>query len=155
MFLVLVLASIFTYLSWSSPGNHRAAAAAQRDVAAGSRAPKVPEQCFPLPPHGDIRYNSKGFFRCHCYTHASCRRQRQSTPGRHGAGRPIGLLIAWLREADQYSSQADHVAAFPASREDRRAARAWFVGLEGSQSFLDLERPKTGLEDDDEPVYVP
>ena len=117
---------------------------------------KVRERIMHLPGlNGDIRYNERGFFRCHCYGHgAACRRQRQAKSGRHGAGRPLGHLLAWLREAGDHSSQQEHVASYAPSKEDRMSARTWFVSLAGSQEFLDLERPKQPGEGD-EPAYVP
>lgn len=129
---------------------------AERARELGPRAQKVKERIIHLPGlNGDIRFNEKGFFRCHCYDHGTaCRRQRQATSGRHGAGRPIGHLVAWLRQAREHRDQSDHVAAYAPSKEERMSARTWFVSLAGSQEFLDLERPKQGGEGD-EPAYVP
>ena len=83
-----------------------------RAAEVAERAPKVKELIIALPTlNGDIRFNHKGFFRAHCHdpTHNhgnhSCRRQRQATKGRLGAGRPIGLLVAWLQEANHF----DHI----------------------------------------------
>lgn len=69
----------------------------ERESEMNPRAPKNPELVLELPGiQGDLRWNQRGFFRAQCYHPGhgrTCRRQQQSTEGRFGAGRPIGLLI--------------------------------------------------------------
>ena len=139
-----------------------AAAAAEhprvREPEAGIRASKVPEVVFDLSHHGlqgDLRFNQRGFIRCHCGIHGDmCRRQRQTTAGRLGAGRPIGSLISWLRDANRHPDKRSHVLDVPASHAERKSARDWFKQLPGATAFLAFERPKAATEDE-EPRHIP
>ena len=114
------------------------------------RAPGQPEQVFDLRPdlEGDIRFNARGFMRAHCFCQAHktggrpCTRQRQTTAGRAGAGRPIGSLVAWLRQASRHGTQLEHVASAPASFEERASARAWFEALPNGSWLLSKERER-------------
>lgn len=112
------------------------------------RAPKIAETVFDLVPfgvQGDIRFNDKGFMRavCKAHPHDACRRQRQTTQGRHeSAGRPIGALVHWLRNGTSHSSQVSHVSAPVGSYRDRCAARDWFESLPGTHAILELERAR-------------
>lgn len=130
----------------------------RREPEAGIRAVKVPEVVFCLRAHGlqgDLRFNQRGFIRCHCDIHGEqCRRQRQTTAGRLGAGRPIGSLICWLRHAHEQPDKANHVVERPASHAERTSARDWFKQLPGATEFLAFERAKAAIEDE-EPRYIP
>ncbi|CAE7321324.1 unnamed protein product, partial [Symbiodinium sp. CCMP2592] len=127
---------------------------------AAGRAPRQAEIVFDMKDFGldaEIRFNAKGFLRAHCKCPGhgqSCRRQRQTTAGRAGAGRPVGSLITWLRSADQASNQAEHVAMGTETHAARSEARAWFEGLAGSNVILDLERPR-GPQEPAEPRTLP
>ena len=143
------------------PGRRpRRAAAAARGMAAGGRAAPQAEMVYDMQEFGltaELRYNARGFLRAHCkcpHHGQSCRRQRQTTPGRLGAGRPVGSLIAWLRAADEAGSQADHVALGTESHVVRSEARAWFETLPGANLILNLERPR-GPDEAAEPRYLP
>ena len=117
---------------------------------AAPRQPKQPEEVFPVPGFGDIRFSTRGsFFRAHCSLHGpTCRRQRQSTAGRHmSMGRPIGSLISWLQSSSEHITDVDHKTAATASFEDRRKAREWFESLPGGKDFADRhERELIGSE---------
>ena len=124
------------------------------------RAPKNPELVLELPGiQGDLRWNQRGFFRAQCYHPGhgrTCRRQQQSTEGRFGAGRPIGLLIAWLQTANDHDTHSSHVGIPAEARPIRQAARAWFSSsVPDADTFLQLERGKYTDESDDEPEMVP
>ena len=118
---------------------------------AGRKA-KVPEIVFSVPSGGELRYNTVGkFIRAHCHRHPKCTRQRQTTPGRLGAGRPIGGLIAWLqRDADD---KAHHMSYTP-SFEKRLAARQQFNQWDGSEEFSQFERKKYNWEVGEEPEIL-
>ena len=117
-----------------------------------SRKPKVAEIVFTLP-FGELRYNSVGnFIRAHCNKHPKCTKQRQTTPGRLGAGRPIGMLIAWLKHDAE--SKVHHMVHNP-SYEARQSARAEFNQMPGSSDFAQFERRKYHSEDGDEPLRIP
>lgn len=127
--------------------------------ATSSRAAKVAEEVFDLTPFGipgELRYNERGFMRAHCKRHgAQCRRQRQTTPGRAGAGRPIGSLVQWLREAEQHDNHLEHVCALPAMFRDRVTARNLFTTFPNADSFLNLERSQYSSEMSPEPPNIP
>ncbi len=113
-------------------------------------------------PHGvdgDLRFNQRGFIRAHCDIHSnescSCRRQRQTTAGRLGAGRPIGSLVQWLKDSHKRDTQQGHILEPHGRHSDRKAARNWFKSLPDSESFLSFERPQTDLEADEEPMNLP
>lgn len=134
-------------------------AAAVDDVPKAERAAKVPEMVIDLEANGiagDIRWNARGFMRAHCHFHGGqCRRQRQTTPGRSGAGRPIGSLVHWLRSAENYKDQISHVVALPGTFLQRSCARELFESVPGCQTFLDLERPQLSSEESSEPSKIP
>ena len=125
------------------------------------RAAGAAEQIFDLPVDGPIRgqlrFNERGFMRAHCAIHGpTCRRQRQTTAGRLGAGRPLGALLAWLGEASDHRTQIEHVCAATHSKRVRVDARRWFGTLPGSQHWLTLERqrePDSG--EPEEPDNIP
>jgi len=71
----------------------------------------------------------------------------QGKANRSAQGRPVGQLIACLRDAHRHATKADHMAT---RRDDvnvvtldaRVLARTWATGLPGFNAVLDLERPR-------------
>ena len=57
-----------------------------------------------------------------------------------GRGRPIGRLMAWLRQQFDHRAKSDHVHC-KVTREMRLQGRADFASLPNAQAFLALERP--------------
>ena len=112
-----------------------------------SRAPAVTEIAMPIVGYGFLRYNStSNFLRAHCQhpNHGkNCMRRRSVEPNasRPGQGRPIGLLICWLKSGGNYPSHKEHVAASAASYPHRLAARNWFHSLRNAAEFESKERP--------------
>lgn len=92
----------------------------QREPALG-RKKEVTEEVLKVDGYGDIRYNPRTrvfVAHCQCNGHGDCRRQRTAVrSGKHslqgfagmGAGRPLGLLCAWLLEQKSFSTRRDHV----------------------------------------------
>ncbi|CAE7949280.1 unnamed protein product [Symbiodinium sp. KB8] len=57
-----------------------------------------------------------------------------------GRGRPIGRLMAWLRQQFDHKTKSDHVHC-RVTHEMRLQGRADFADLPNARAFLDLERP--------------
>ena len=137
------------------PGRRPPRPRAARAVPAvpGQRAARNAEIVYDMQGFGlaaELRYNERGFLRAHCKDprHGqACRRQRQTTVGRLGAGRPVGSLICWLQAGAEAATQAEHVSMGTATHEARCAARAWFENLAGSSLISGLER-EVNLESD-------
>lgn len=122
------------------------------------RAQKVSETAFLLPKNGgEIRYNVRGFMRAHCPNpdHGTCTRQRQTTAGRKGAGRPIGSLVCWLQDAFKCQSKSEHIAQLTQPFIKRKAARVLFNTWPGSDCIGQFERKRYSSEEDDEPELMP
>ena len=103
-----------------------------------------------------------------CPKHEDCRKNRTVrefagggravAPGtaRAGQGRPVGLLMAWLRAADEYGDMEAHTAPMVTemlTRGARRQAREIFKARPGAEEFLSHERPRRDGEDD-EPLEI-
>jgi hypothetical protein len=83
----------------------------------------------------------------HCPLHKNCRMNRtvNSSSGKPGQGRPMGQIIAWLRDGPNHTSAAAHgatkrsevVVSWPL----RVAAREWVSTLPGIEVMLEKERP--------------
>ncbi len=106
------------------------------------------EYIFTLTGHGEIRYSFTNFYmRAYCLKHGrQCTRQRTVIPSRSGvAGRPVGHLTAWLRQADQFGGAKDHMKAPAASLELRQGAREYllssFEGREFASRFEEQLKP--------------
>ena len=74
-------------------------------------------------------------------------------PGRSGQGRPLGLMVAWLRQGYVALGQPSHkdvfVGALP-SKEERMDAREWLYALPGGRAFSEtFERPRRAGEDEE------
>lgn len=119
----------------------RAAPVCERDT-------KQSEYVFKLKEHGEIRYSFTNFYmRAYCLKHGrQCTRQRTVIPSRSGvAGRPVGHLAAWLRQADQFAGAKDHMKASAATLELRKQAREYvlssFEGKEFASQFEEKLKP--------------
>ena len=128
------------------------------------RAAAVRELVFPLPEaRGEIHFSFSGsYLRAHCWTHGdACRRQRtvraSDALGREGQGRPIGLLMSWLRRANTVASADEHVAMRAASfsQHERMEARAYFYSLPNGQAWAEEHERRRRSRETDEPRSVP
>ena len=94
---------------------------------------------------------------CPCARHGDCRRSRtvneSSKPDRHGQGRPLGMLMAWLSAAGACATKEEHKRLSP-DYEARLAARRLLQGLPGSEQMFEKERP-TRRNEGDEPRTIP
>ena len=112
---------------------------------------------------GTLRYyDATGSVVAHCNRHGShvCRMTRTVRASRHagrkGQGRPLGLLLAWLRAAGdpEHDSAELHKSMEPPSFEDRLEARVLFEADPSAAEWLAIERvPRP--DEDVEPVAVP
>ena len=75
---------------------------------------------------------------------AACRRSRtlKENQAKPSQGRPIGLLIGWLRKSQTYDSQFLHTKGCHVSLAERQQARQWFSQQAGCERFTDAERPR-------------
>ena len=135
----------------------------EEDDAAGEgrprRAPR-PTTVVVLPDGlGEIRYNSeqKNFVAiCRNRAHAAaseaeCKKTRTSNPASRSLtnphqGRPLGLLVGWLRCGHQHATGANHKAAISplcTNRVERDASRRWFYEhCSGARDISRFEREK-------------
>ena len=86
--------------------------------------------------------------------HGTCRKTQTSRAGRRpGQGRPLGLLVAWLRRWT-CDCRDFHKLSLPLiSHDDRVQAREWLEGLPGSAALLACERPRRA-DEASEPVAL-
>ncbi len=134
-----------------------AVASRERAPAAGERAPRDvsfrdthSREVFPVPGLGELRYYPQhkhitAFCGKRTCEHApDCRMQRTVAPkgGSSGraSGRPIGLLIAWLRQSNQYDHATGHKHSYRISLEDRQDARRFLESLPNWRDFARFER---------------
>ena len=88
---------------------------AESRPAAKRRAKGAKETIFSIPGLGDLRFNAKALtITAHCQKHAAefCRKEKIIKAGegsRVGQGRPIGLLVQWLRDAEQHDGAYSHI----------------------------------------------
>ena len=114
---------------------------------------------------GEIRYNkdSNTFMAvCRHPDHADtaeCKKVRTANrPGRRvlsnpGQGRPVGLLLAWLKLGELCASADEHKQAIDrVTKETRISARNEFKNLEGAAALLSKEREKDADEDSEPEV---
>ncbi|CAE7782838.1 unnamed protein product [Symbiodinium sp. CCMP2592] len=110
-----------------------------------------------LPGLGEIRYNTeqRNFVAvCKKPEHASseeaeCKKTRTVNPTKRGfanpgQGRPLGLLVAWLRQASDCACSKDHKDGIvKVTKADRKAARQFFYeNCAGARSIAEYERAK-------------
>ena len=112
-----------------------------------------------IPSHGFLKFYREGRITAHCTVHSDhnkdCRRSRtireSAMDGRDGQGRPIGLLVAWLKDPNCHGKVArTHVH----SLKDRLEARSFFNSLPGSSEFSQHERER-GRWESEEPFTLP
>ena len=130
--------------------------------------PHDPAICVLPVPGGAIRIyfnedTEELFAKAVCDCHGACTKQRtllrSKRQGRRwrAAGRPIGLLVAWLRYGmdpavgDAHSHKWDYVI----DRNERKAGRAVAAETEGGDELLDMERSPRASESDGEPQEEP
>ena len=137
-----------------------AAKAAPREPVRG-RIKTVQEETIQVWSYGELRYNSntntiRAF--CTCLAHSQpCSKQRSLVAGkRKGQGRPIGYLVAWLRDQDSHASKEEHVwmSGVHKNFDLRLKAREDFSALPGARAWLDKERARTAEEPHEEPLVV-
>ena len=101
--------------------------------------------------YGELVYYPKqnridAFCRNPTHMESACRRSRtlkaSDSVNREGQGRPLGLLVAWLRKGTSCESQHFHTRHCIVSFAERKAAREWFSQLAGSESFTSVERAR-------------
>ena len=107
-------------------------------------------EVFPIPGLGELRfYPQHNHITAFCgkrtCEHApDCRMQRTVAPkgGSSGrsSGRPIGLLIAWLRQSDKFDHADGHKHSYRISLEERQDARTYFESLPNWRDFARFER---------------
>ena len=71
-------------------------------------------------------------------------------------GRPLGYLVAWLRDQDNHTSKDEHVwlSGVHNNFDLRLKARQDFSALPGARAWLDKERARTAEEPHEEPSVV-
>ena len=134
----------------------------------GSRSggPRVPrEDVIGVGEFGEITFYSTTSIlvaTCRCPDHGprACKKTKSTkeskVSGREGQGRPLGLLMAWLKTARHHADQHSHVhyGELELSRSQRKAAREEFFQLRGAARFRSYERDLRAGESD-EPAFVP
>ena len=101
--------------------------------------------------NGSLRYNFRSQnIVAHCSYHigSNCRRTRTAKPpagkstGLTSQGRPVGLLAAWLEQAQNFASAKEHSAQCRPSYAERLEARRNFESLSGGLDWANsFERP--------------
>ena len=117
------------------------------------RAPRTAATVLDLGELGDLRFYPKSGVMsafCRCENHRGgpdCRRSATCRPKGPGAGRPLGMLVAWLQRNSDFSSQMEHVHACHTTLAQRQAARRWLMQQPGSADFASFEKPARDGED--------
>ena len=112
-------------------------------------------------PVGDLAFypqNSTMSAFCTNPRHNDCRRNRTVKPSenifRQGQGRPIGLLMAWLQQSNDYATKDEHVRWCNPGFRHRQSGRSQFMALNDAARFAAHERPRRPDEDNDEPHEI-
>lgn len=104
-----------------------------------------------LPLVGELHfYPSSSTMAAFCPVHENdCRRSRTTKAAAQvrarygeGQGRPIGALVAWLRDAENHATREEHVKCCYPTKQQRIDARTWFSKLPDASSFSTHEREK-------------
>lgn len=117
-----------------------------------------------IPGFGEIRYFKKqqtmtAFCSAHSGASGLGRRRSRTTKGpaanatltRAGQGRPVGALVAWLKDVENHETTSKcYVHPFKA----RQEACRYFATLPNSNAFLAHERAKAE-DEEDEPLRIP
>ena len=99
-------------------------------------------------PIGRIAHYPQGFFEATCAVRPRCRLQRTSKPkvrGRVAAGRPLGLVVAWLESSTRFATQQEHISVFAIatlSHPVREAARHRLAAYVIAGPLFAVERPR-------------
>ena len=131
------------------PAEPAAEPAALRPRAAGGTRSNLHTTVFTVP-GGEIHYNALteqmqafcGLRACQHYP--DCRKTATTNPKKRGSGRPIGLLMSWLQQAESYDDKLSHVHSCRPTWDQRKEARAIFQTLEGWESFAAFEKTAEG-----------
>ena len=98
--------------------------------------------------------------RCKNKAHGKCIFTRSLNPSgwratKPGAGRPLGLCVAWALAGDRgdLPAKSDHMKYRP-GLETRKAGREWFLALPNSADFAGKEAEQPTAGDPDEPLAV-
>lgn len=127
---------------------------------------RISAESLSIPGCGVIRYlpaTSVLIAACDHPGHGDCRRQKTvsasntNTPKGQGQGRPLGFLVAWLREQCNHDDRAKHVRFNP-SLAQRQNARQWLfshdlAGAEASEFSQQFERARRAGEEE-EPTQI-
>eukprot|EP00959_Pyramimonas_sp_CCMP1952_P070616 1474587-Pyramimonas_sp.AAC.1 len=85
---------------------------------------------------------------------------RKNRVGRHakrtskGTGRPLGYLVCWLQQYNNFASAWEHKSLCHCSWAARKAAREWLKTLPGAHVLLAQEREKLPGEDSEHEDFV-
>ena len=126
------------------------------------RRPDFAKSEFTVGLYGKLRvYKHTGVLVAICGNpnHLDCRMERKlaahpsvksPNTARAGQGRPLGLLVHWLKSQFQYKTHAAHIHSFKHSHDLRLEARNWFLDSlppGDKEEILSLERPRRDGED--------
>ena len=78
-----------------------------------------------------------------------------ATGRRHGQGRPIGLLVHWLCNADRFETAEQHKAMGVGNYADRKHARDLCASFTGHERFFEYEADLSDCEEGEEPATIP
>eukprot|EP00439_Symbiodinium_sp_Y106_P071802 s1373_g13.t1 len=132
-------------------------AAAAAAGAEGERRPDFRKTEYAVGGHGRLRhYEHINVLQAICTApgHGDCRMERslrahrtakKSGTTRWGQGRPVGLLVNWLRSQSEFHDQQSHMHEFRHTLQSREDARAWWFATLSQQDrdlITALERPQ-------------
>ncbi|CAE7038707.1 unnamed protein product [Symbiodinium sp. CCMP2592] len=130
-----------------------AAAGAARAPAARDRHEDFDKTEVEVPGYGRLRYykhREQKQIIAVCGFHKDCRVMRSLTRNPNakqpdtalfGQGRPLGLVIAWLKCQHEHTSQQEHIHSFHVDFQARQDARVWFLeNVEDAADWAGLER---------------
>ncbi|CAE7797910.1 unnamed protein product [Symbiodinium sp. CCMP2456] len=143
-----------------------AAAGAARAPAARDRHEDFDKTEVEVPGFGRLRYykhREQKQIIAVCGLHKDCRMMRSLTRNPNarlpdtslfGQGRPLGLVIAWLKCQHEHATQRDHIHKFHVDFQARQDARVWFLeNVPEAAQWADLEREQADGEGE-EPTRI-
>ena len=143
-----------------------AAVAAARAPAARDRHEDFDKTEVEVPGYGRLRYykhREQKQIIAVCGLHKDCRMMRSLTRNPNarnqdtalfGQGRPLGLVVAWLKCQHEHDSQQDHIHRFHTDFHARQDARVWFLeNVPDAAQWADLEREQADGEGE-EPTRI-
>ena len=124
--------------------------------AAASRVRSGTEVRFSLEGLGEIHYypTSQQFTAfCTIPEHLDCRKSRtaKASDRNKSQGRPLGFLVAWLKQGTSYPNKKEHVHYCSPNYSNRCEGRQHFNTLPGANSFAKYERIQREGEDPEPP----